>query len=63
MAANTARQFNPVIKTFYTRLREQGKPFKVALVACMRKLLIILNAKLRDYYKTIVPVAEAVGTV
>jgi transposase len=39
MAANSARQHNPLIKAFYERLREKGKPFKVALVACMRKLL------------------------
>ncbi len=35
---------NATIKAFYTRLREMGKPPKVALVACMRKLLTILNA-------------------
>jgi transposase len=62
MAANSARQHNPVIKAFYTQLREQGKPFKVALTACMRKLLVILNAKLRDFYKNLI-VVEAVGTV
>jgi transposase len=62
MAANSARQHNPVIKAFYTRLREQGKPFKVALTACMRKLLVILNAKLKDFYQQST-VVEAVGTV
>jgi len=36
------------IRSFYQRLREQGKPAKVALVACMRKLLTILNAMIRD---------------
>jgi transposase len=45
-ATFTARQFNPVIKAFFERLRSQGKPFKVAMVACMRKLLVILNAML-----------------
>ena len=50
MAANSARRYHPEIRGFYERLREKGKPFKVALVACMRKLLIILNAKLRDFY-------------
>jgi transposase len=64
MAANTARRFNPVIQAFYNRLREQGKAFKLALVACMRKLLVILNAKLRDFYRSLaVNVVEAVETV
>jgi transposase len=36
-----------VIRAFYQRLRAAGKPAKVALVACMRKLLIILNAMVR----------------
>ena len=39
---------NPAIAAFYKRLRTAGKPAKVALVACMRKLLTILNAILRD---------------
>ena len=38
-----ATQNNPVIKAFYDRLIAKGKPPKVALVACMRKLIIILN--------------------
>ena len=41
-------QHNPVIRTFYQRLLDQGKPRKVALVACMRKMLTILNAILRE---------------
>ena len=44
MAALSACRCNPVIKSMFERLREQGKPFKVALTACMRKLLTILNA-------------------
>ncbi|MEX1204063.1 MAG: IS110 family transposase [Dongiaceae bacterium] len=48
MAALAATRFNPVIVAFHQRLRAAGKPPKVALVACMRKLLIILNAMLRD---------------
>ncbi len=48
MAAMSARRHNPVIRDFYERLRAAGKCGKVALVACMRKLLIILNAMLRD---------------
>jgi transposase len=48
MAALVATQHNPVISAFYARLLAAGKPKKVALVACMRKLLTILNAMLRD---------------
>ena len=48
MAALAATRYNPVIKAFYHRLRAAGKPAKVALTACMRKLLIILNSMLRD---------------
>ena len=48
MSILSATKWNPVIKTFYERLRAQGKPPKVALVACMRKLLTILNAMVRD---------------
>ena len=44
----SAVQHNPVIRTFYQRLLDQGKPRKVALVACMRKMLTILNAILRE---------------
>jgi len=47
MAALSARTHNPVIKRFYERLVAQGKPKKVALTACMRKLLVILNALVR----------------
>ena len=44
----TATRFNPVIKAFFQRLMDKGKPFKVAMIACMRKLLTILNAMARD---------------
>ncbi len=47
MAALIASRHNPAIKTFYERLVASGKPKKVALVACMRKLLTILNAIMR----------------
>jgi len=47
MAAVSAVRWNPVIKHFYDRLIAAGKPAKVALVACMRKLLTILNAMAR----------------
>ena len=48
MSAMVASRHNPVIREFYVRLVEAGKPKKVALVACMRKLLSILNAMMRD---------------
>jgi transposase len=48
MATMSATRYNPVIRAFYQRLLAAGKPKKVALVACMRKLLTILNAMARD---------------
>ena len=48
MATLSAVRFNPPIKTFHDRLTNAGKPKKVVLVACMRKLLTVLNAMLRD---------------
>jgi transposase len=48
MATLVATRHNPVIRDFYQRLLANGKLKKVALVACMRKLLVILNAMLRD---------------
>jgi len=48
MATLAATRFNPVIRRFYERLRAAGKEKKVAITACMRKLLTILNAMLRD---------------
>jgi transposase len=47
MAAFNAKRCNPVIREFFERLTAQGKPYKVAMVACMRKLLTILNAMVR----------------
>lgn len=47
MAALVATRFNPTIRAFYHRLLGQGKAKKVALVACMRKLLVMLNAMLK----------------
>ena len=47
MAALSATRFNPVIRAFYQRLRQAGKPFKVAITACMHKLLVILNAMMK----------------
>jgi transposase len=48
MATLTAARWNPVIRAFYERLLAVGKLKKVALIACMRKLLTILNAMARD---------------
>jgi transposase len=48
MAALSASRYNPTIRRFHQRLIAAGKPQKVALTACMRKLLIILNAMVRD---------------
>lgn len=48
MPTLVATHHNPVISAFYDRLVERGKPKKVAIVACMRKLLIITNAMIRD---------------
>lgn len=48
MAALTATKFNATIKVRYQKLLAAGKPTKVALVACMRKLLVALNAIVRD---------------
>jgi transposase len=47
MSAIVAARFNPVIRSFYQRLQRAGKAKKVALTACMRKLLTVLNAMLK----------------
>jgi transposase len=47
MSALVATRRNPVIRAFYLRLVAAGKPKKVALIACMRKLLTILNVMMR----------------
>jgi transposase len=48
LAVLSAMRFNPVIKAFYQRLVQAGKPKKAAMTACMHKLLTILNAMLRN---------------
>ena len=55
MATLVAIRHNPRIKSFYDRLLSNGKRKMVAIVACMRKLLIILNAKLRDHLASSAP--------
>ena len=47
MATLVATRYNPVIRAFYQRLCAAGKPKKVALIACMRKLLVILNSMIK----------------
>jgi transposase len=47
MAALSATKFNPVIRAFYQKLIQRGKEKKVALTACMRKLLVIINSMVR----------------
>jgi transposase len=48
MAAVSAARSNPIIRQFYQRLKSQGKKFKVAITACMRKILVILNTLVRN---------------
>ena len=48
MAMMSAIQCNPVFKATYERLLAAGKPKKVAIVACMRKMVVTLNSMLRD---------------
>jgi transposase len=59
MGTLAAVRCNPVIRAFWTRLRERGKPPKVALVACMHKLLTILNAMMRHRLAWQPPAVEA----
>jgi len=58
MAALSAARYNPVLRVFYRRLRDAGKPAKVALVATMRKLLTILNAMIKHHRHWTTPVAS-----
>jgi len=48
MATLSAIRHNPILRAFYNRLINKGKVFKVAITACMRKLLIILNAMIKN---------------
>lgn len=59
MAALVASRHNPVIREFYQRLRAAGKPPKVALTACMRKLLVILNAVAKNHLSGNQPMPQA----
>ena len=51
MASINAIRSNTKVKDFYKRLRDQGKRPKVAIVAVMRKLIVILNSKMRLFYE------------
>lgn len=59
MAILSAIRCNAVIKKFYDRLVEKGKARKVAMVACMRKLIVIINAMLRDGSSWLAPLKKA----
>ena len=59
MATMVAVRYNPVLKAFYGRLLERGKLKKVALVACMHKLLTILNAMVKQGKAWVAPKQEA----
>ena len=62
MAMQSAVRFNPALKVVYERLVAAGKAKKVALVACMRKLLGILNAIVRDRKPWVDTTLGVVGT-
>ena len=57
MASLSAVRFNPLLRAHYQALLERGKARKLALIACMRKLLLILNAMLRDQQPWRLPLA------
>lgn len=55
MSALTSMRFEPALREFYQRLRSRGKAGKVAIVAVMRKMLVILNARMRDALRSAEP--------
>ncbi len=61
MSALVATRFNPVIRDFYHRLLEAGKPTKLALTACMRKLLVILNSMVKHGSPWRAPITQSVS--
>ena len=63
MAALVASRYNPVIRDFYLRLCGAGKPKKVALTACMRKLLLIINSMIKHEERWNVAAAECRRTL
>jgi transposase len=58
MATLTAMHYNPLIQAFAQRLLAAGKPFKVAMIACMRKLLTILNVMVKNQEHWRAPVLQ-----
>ena len=54
LAALPAIRFDPVMKAAFDRLKAKGKPGKVALVAVMRRMIVILNARMREYRATVI---------
>jgi len=60
MACLSAKKYNPVIRKFFTRLEKNGKLFKVAITACMRKMLTLMNAIMRDKLPWQVPKAVSI---
>lgn len=63
MVALVACRHNPAIKSYYQRLCEKGKPKKVSLVACMRKILIMINHMLANQTRWKDPTSEAIEKV
>jgi transposase len=61
MATFVAIRFNPLLKAFFERLKAAGKPHKVAMVACMRKLLCILNTMIKNHTLWQYQVPQLVG--
>ena len=59
MAALVATRFNPVIRAFFLRLLAADKAKKVALIACMRQLLTILNSMVKNGQRWIIPVVTS----
>ena len=58
MATLCAMRFNPLLRRFAQRLRAAGKAFKVVLIACMRKVLILLNVMVKNHEPWRVPVPQ-----
>jgi transposase len=57
-AVLSGRRWNPTLRAFYDRLRAAGKPPKVAMIACARKLVVILNAMMRNKTRWVSPALE-----
>lgn len=62
MAARSAARWCPILSEYYQRLRENGKPFKVAIIACARKLIVRLNTLMKQFLTTKQQPTEAVAT-